>query len=49
MDTSVFPAPEAGAAEVVLSARNVAKVFVGPTTRAALGAEIRKLLDGEAG
>lgn len=28
---------------------NVAKVFVGPTTRAALGAEIRKLLDGEAG
>lgn len=28
---------------------NVAKVFVGPTTRAELGAEIRKLLDGEAG
>ncbi len=28
---------------------NIAKVFVGPTTRAALGAEIRKLLDGEAG
>lgn len=28
---------------------NVAKVFVGPTTRAELSAEIRKLLDGEAG
>ena len=28
---------------------NITKVFVGPTTRAELGAEIRKLLDGEAG